>query len=90
MLALTPMLALACAAGDACVPAGENEAIRAIAAQTLIRYGRDLALRPPAAPALRDAHAKAHGCVAARFVVAGDVPEALRVGLFAAPGTMRR
>lgn len=86
MLALTSMLALACAAGDACVPAGESEAIRAIAAQTLIRYGRDLALRPPAAPALRDAHAKAHGCVAARFVVAGDVPEALRVGLFAAPG----
>jgi hypothetical protein len=34
--------------------------------------------------ARRDAHAKAHGCVSARFVV-GDVPEDLRVGLFARP-----
>ena len=85
-LAFAPMAALACAPGVECAPPGESEAIRSIAAQTLIRYGHDLALRPPAAPALRDAHANAHGCVAARLQVVRDVPEALRVGLFAVPG----
>ncbi|MBN8995825.1 MAG: catalase family protein [Rhizobiales bacterium] len=36
-------------------------------------------------PALRDAHAKAHGCVRATFTVDDDLPQNLRVGLFAAP-----
>lgn len=85
MLACAPLTALACTPGQECTPEGESAAIRSIAAQTLIRYSRDLALRPPAAPAPRDAHAKAHGCVAARFSVIHDVPQALRVGLFAAP-----
>lgn len=85
ILASVSPAATACAPGTVCIPAGEDEAIRDIAAQTLIRYGRDLALRPATAPALRDAHAKAHGCVTARFTVAADLPEALRVGLFSTP-----
>lgn len=36
-------------------------------------------------PALRDAHPKHHGCVRATFVVADDVPAALRHGIFAGP-----
>lgn len=38
-------------------------------------------------PARRDAHTKAQGCVKARFTVNADVPEDLRVGLFASPTT---
>jgi catalase len=37
--------------------------------------------------ARRDAHPKAQGLVAGTFTVADDVPEDLRYGLFAAPGT---
>jgi len=40
-----------------------------------------------AGPAHRDAHPKAHGCVRAEFKVNDDLPAALRVGLFAQPGT---
>ncbi len=39
-----------------------------------------------ARPALRGAHAKAHGCVKAVFRVAPDLPDDLRVGSFAQPG----
>ncbi|WP_249677062.1 catalase family protein [Pseudomonas abieticivorans] len=35
---------------------------------------------------LRDAHAKAHGCVKAEVNVLQDLPEALRQGVFATPG----
>jgi Catalase len=35
------------------------------------------------APARRDAHAKAHGCVKAEFRVLDNLPEALQVGIFA-------
>lgn len=74
-----------CAPDGECVPVTEDPEIRQIAAQVLIRYGRDLAGRPPKTPALRDAHAKAHGCVVARLTVATDLPEPLRQGLFAVP-----
>jgi catalase len=36
-------------------------------------------------PALRDAHAKGHGCVRGEFTVNADVPEPLRRGVFAQP-----
>jgi catalase len=36
-------------------------------------------------PAMRDAHAKAHGCVRASFAVHSDLPKAYRVGAFAEP-----
>lgn len=38
-------------------------------------------------PARRDAHPKHHGCVRATFEITPDVPEDLRQGLFATPGT---
>lgn len=40
-------------------------------------------------PVRRDAHPKPHGCVEATLTVRGDVPDALRHGLFAAPGSYR-
>lgn len=36
-------------------------------------------------PMRRDAHTKTHGCVKAEFTVLPDLPDALRVGLFAQP-----
>jgi hypothetical protein len=36
-------------------------------------------------PSMRDAHAKGHGCVKARFTVDPDLPDALRAGVFAEP-----
>lgn len=38
--------------------------------------------------AKRGQHAKHHGCVAAAFTVRDDIPEELRHGIFAAPGTL--
>jgi hypothetical protein len=40
-----------------------------------------------ARPAHRDAHAKGHGCVKATFKVRGDIPTALKAGVFASPRT---
>jgi hypothetical protein len=37
---------------------------------------------------LRGVHAKSHGCVAAEFVVRGDIEEKYKVGLFAQPGNV--
>jgi hypothetical protein len=65
------------------VPPGEAEAIRDIV-QTIEARVRAAA---KTGPACRDAHPKAHGCVRAEFRVLGDLPAALRVGLFAAPAT---
>ncbi|MER9631007.1 hypothetical protein [Mesorhizobium sp. M0296] len=44
-----------------------------------------LALQNATAPDGRGQHAKMHGCVEAIFRVRSDVPEALKVGLFATP-----
>lgn len=38
---------------------------------------------------LRDVHAKAHGCVNAEFIVRSDLPDELRVGVFAEPKTFQ-
>jgi catalase len=43
------------------------------------RYGGNL-------PVLRAVHPKDHGCVKATFEVSAELPEALRVGVFAKPG----
>jgi hypothetical protein len=40
-------------------------------------------------PAMRDAHAKAHGCVRGDFTVDTGLPETLRVGVFAEPTTYK-
>jgi hypothetical protein len=41
---------------------------------------------PSVRPALRDQHARSHGCVRAEFVVEDDLPSELRHGLFAVGG----
>lgn len=40
-------------------------------------------------PAMRDAHAKAHGCVRGTFEVDSKVPDDLRAGIFAQPQTYK-
>jgi hypothetical protein len=52
--------------------------------RTVVQRKLEQSTTEPAA--LRDVHAKAHGCVAASFVVDADVPVELRAGLFATPG----
>src|SRR5258708_25054682 len=66
-------------------PAGEADAVQAIvrAIETRVRAAA------ANAPARRDAHPKAHGCVEAEFRVRDDVPPALRVGLIARPRRYR-
>jgi len=41
-------------------------------------------------PAMRDAHAKPHGCVESSFTVRNDIPEDLRHGLFSTAGAKYR
>ena len=64
-----------------CVPAGEAAAIGTIVAA--IEAGVRAAAQ--AGPARRDAHAKAHGCVRARFEVLDNLDPSLRIGVFAQP-----
>jgi len=63
------------------VPAEEAEAIRIItqSAEAKVRTAAQTA------PARRDAHTKAHGCVRAEFRVLDSLPSALRAGVFASP-----
>jgi hypothetical protein len=70
------------AAGQERIPDGESAAIATIVGGIA---GIQKAEHKPGTTALRDAHAKAHGCVKARFKVAGDLPPELAVGLFAEP-----
>ncbi len=63
------------------VPASEAGAIATITDAIATRV-RDAA---QTAPAIRDAHPKMHGCVAATLRVLDDLPAALRQGLFADP-----
>jgi hypothetical protein len=63
------------------VPSGEAEAIQTIVA-AIEADVREAALT---APARRDAHPKAHGCVRAEFQVLDDLPPDLSVGVFATP-----
>ena len=67
--------------GNETVPPGEAAAIQSIVA-TIEATVRAAA---KTAPARRDAHVKAHGCVKAEFRVLDNLPPELRVGLFAAP-----
>jgi hypothetical protein len=67
------------------VPPGEAAAVARIVATIVRQYEA----RYPVGvrPALRDQHAKSHGCVRAELVVEDDLPAALRHGLFARPAT---
>ena len=64
------------------VPAGEAEAIATITDLIVARMDCSRAQ----GSAERDAHPKAHGCVAATLHVHGGLPEAMQQGLFAAAG----
>jgi hypothetical protein len=61
------------------IPAGESQATQQIAQMV----EADVRLEAKNGMAHRDAHPKAHGCVQAEFRVLPDLPEAMRVGLFA-------
>jgi hypothetical protein len=73
------------AAVEADTPAQETRAIaqikKLLIAQVLAQYAKH------GRPAERDAHAKAQGCVKARFAVLPSLPLWLRVGVFARPAT---
>jgi len=49
-------------------------------------YEKDKTARPDSAIAVRDAHAKGHGCVVANLEISENVPEWARSGIFAQPG----
>jgi hypothetical protein len=68
-------------------PAGEAAAVREVLDRVRTAYERDFP--PSRRPALRDQHAKAHGCVEAELIVRDDVPEPLRHGLFRTPARYR-
>ena len=66
------------------IPANEDAATRQIVQMI------EEAVRSDASKnglALRDAHAKSHGCVKAEFKVLDNLPEKLRVGIFSEPRT---
>lgn len=65
------------------IPAGEAALIEKVVQTTLARMKqRDAG----AATVLRGVHPKDHGCVTATFRVLDNLPEELRVGVFATPG----
>ena len=68
------------------VPPGEAEAAAQIAALIEGTVAKD---RGATGSAHRDAHAKAHGCVRARFRVAEKLPAELRQGIFQEGGVYR-
>jgi len=70
-------------------PAGDvgNEAAATQRIRTLMESQVNDAFRASGRPAHRDAHAKAQGCVKARFSVLAATPPRLRRGLFARPAT---
>jgi catalase len=78
-LGLALMSALpAWAAGDEEIPAGEDAATE----QIVRMIEANVRAEAKGGKARRDAHPKGHGCVQAEFRVLGDLPEALRAGLF--------
>ncbi len=74
--------ATASAALGEVVPPGEAAAISIITQQIEDKVRATAVSNPPAR---RDAHAKAHGCVQARFEVLDNLPPLLRAGVFASP-----
>ena len=65
------------------IPNGEQANIDEIAELTIKQLEKRYAGKPPV---LRGVHAKDHGCVTATFQVDANLPDALRVGVFASPG----
>jgi hypothetical protein len=67
------------------IPATEANDIRTIV--KMIEGTINGAYSSGARPAMRDAHAKGHGCVRADFSIDSDIQSPLRKGVFAAPRT---
>jgi len=63
------------------IPAGEEKAI-----EEIVEISLD-AMNVGCRPVLRGQHPNSHGCVWAKFVVDPDVPDELRYGIFANPGS---
>jgi len=61
----------------------EGQLIDEIAADTVTLQDRRY---PKPEPILRGVHPKSHGCLKGTFTINPDIPESLRVGLFAEPG----
>ncbi len=61
----------------------EGRLINEIAADTVTLLDRRY---PEPKPILRGVHPKSHGCLKGSFIINPDIPEDLRVGLFAEPG----
>lgn len=79
--------ALACGGfGSPADPAAEAEAEHVTRVVALAKVDLARQYPPGSRPVQRDQHPRAHGLVAARFVVADDVPPALQVGVLAQPG----
>jgi len=71
------------------IPEGEQEAIQKVVdieLQLLRRRIKEEHLGTPGCPVPRGQHSKHQGCVRADFVVANDIPEELRYGVFREPG----
>ncbi len=93
--ALASGLMLACAshaATPAPTPNADGELIPADEATAIAFVSSSLkasvqAVQAKEGHAFRDAHRKAHGCVAAKFTVLGGLPPQLAVGLFAKPAS---
>lgn len=88
-LALLPLLAAApaLAQDQEVVPPTEaaDTATLVTTIEAAVRGAYALGVRP----AMRDAHAKAHGCVRATFAIDPDLPDPLRAGVFASPATYK-
>ncbi len=67
------------------VEPGEKDLINAITQASLDRLRKQFP--PGVRPVLRDAHPKAHGLVAAQFIVLDELPDTLRHGVFKTPRT---
>jgi hypothetical protein len=61
----------------------EGRLIEEVAADTVSLMDKRY---PEPAPILRGVHPKSHGCLKGSFTINPDIPEGLRVGLFAEPG----
>ena len=61
----------------------EAKLIKEIAADTVTLQDRRF---PKPTPILRGVHPKSHGCLKGSFTINQDIPDSLRVGLFAEPG----
>jgi Catalase len=77
------LIGAATLAGQERIPPNEAEAIKKIV--STVEEVVNAAYSAGQRPAMRDAHAKGHGCVKASFTVIADLSEPLRRGIFAKP-----